>query len=105
LENYREYLEFGQMALESSRYNSACTLFFKSIVALCDIHLLRKEGAVPSSHSSRFRILKEKYRELYRVVDKDFPFYQDSYTIKLGKEVAELLLEDARKVKEIIDRQ
>jgi len=102
LDNFNEYFELGLEAFEKKKYNSATTLFCKAIVALCDLFILRKEGNTPSSHSNRFRILEEKYPEMYKIVDRDFPFYQDSYTKKLNKETANLLKEDAETIKKTI---
>lgn len=97
--NIEEYFNSGMDAFKKGKYNSATTLFFKSIAALLDLSILKKEGAVPSSHTSRSRILEEKYPDLYKIADRDFPFYQDSYTKKMDKEAAELLKEDAEKLK------
>lgn len=101
LENLDEYYTFGLEAFKKEKYNTATTLFFKAIAALCDLFILKKEGFVPSSHTARFRILEEKYSEIYNLVDRDFPFYQDSYTKKMDKEAAELLKEDVEKLKKI----
>ena len=99
INNFNEYYELGLEAYNKGKYNSATTLFFKSIAALCDLFILRKEGIMPSSHTNRFRILEEKYPEVYNIADRDFPFYQDSYTHKMDKESAKLLKEDAEKLK------
>ncbi|MBU0536798.1 MAG: hypothetical protein KKE20_07560, partial [Nanoarchaeota archaeon] len=72
------------------------------IASLCDILVLRKEGKIPSSHAKRFRILEEKHPAIYKIVDRDFPFYQDSYTKKIDKETAELFKEDAEYIKRTI---
>jgi len=103
LENFDEYYTLGLEAFKKEKYNTATTLFFKAIAALCDLFILRREGFVPSSHSNRFRILEEKYPNIYNIADKDFPFYQDSYTKKMDKESAELLKEDAEKLKKILE--
>ncbi len=100
-ENLNEYFEFAEIAYQKKKYNSAVTLFFKSISAGVDLFILKKEGFVPSSHSNRFRIVQEKYPEIYEILDKDFPFYQDSYTQKMNLEAANLLKEDAKKIKEM----
>ncbi len=102
IENFEEYYSLGLDAFKKGKYNTATTLFFKAIAALCDLFILKKEGFVPSSHSNRFRVLEEKYPEIYNIADRDFPFYQDSYTKKMDKESAELLKEDVGKLKEII---
>ena len=69
---------------------------------MSDLFILRKEGMTPSSHSNRFRILEEKYQEVYKIADRDFPFYQESYSKRMDKETAELLKEDVEKLKKII---
>ncbi|MBI5393524.1 hypothetical protein HZA96_06670 [Candidatus Woesearchaeota archaeon] len=101
LQNQEEYLELAELALKTKKYNSAVTLFFKAISAGTDLFLFRKEKIVPSSHTHRFRILQQKYPELYQILDKDFPFYQDSYTLKMTKEAAEVLQEDAQKIRKM----
>ena len=103
-DNFEEYFQLGLKAFNEQKYNSATTLFFKAIVALCDLFLLNKESRVPSSHSDRFRTIEEKYPEIYKILDRDFPFYQDSYTKKMDKESAELLKDDIGKIKKILER-
>ncbi|MBS3108866.1 hypothetical protein J4409_03270, partial [Candidatus Woesearchaeota archaeon] len=103
IDNFNEYYQLGLMAFKTARYNSATTLFFKAVAALCDLYILRQEGQIPSSHTQRFRILEEKYAEIYKIVDRDFPFYQNSYTNKMDKEAALLLKEDAESIKKKLD--
>ena len=102
IENIEEYYELGIEAFIRKKYNSATTLFFKAIATLCDLYILKKEGIIPSSHSKIFKILKDKYSDLYKIADRDFPFYQDSYTKKMGKEEAQLLKEDAENLKKTV---
>jgi hypothetical protein len=99
LENFNEYFNLGLEAFKREKFNTATTLFFKAIAALCDLYILRNEGVIPSSHTARFRILEEKYPSIYLIADRDFPFYQDSYTHKMNKEAAQLLKEDAETIK------
>lgn len=101
-ENFEEYYSLGISAFIKEKYNTATTLFFKAIVSLSDLFILRKEGITPSSHSNRFRILEEKYQDVYKIADRDFPFYQESYSKRMDKETAELLKEDVEKLKKII---
>ena len=103
-DNFDEYFHLALKVFDEQKYNSATTLFFKAIVALCDLFLLKREGRVPSSHSDRFRTIEEKYPELYKILDRDFPFYQDSYTKKMDKESAGLLKDDIGKIKKIFER-
>jgi hypothetical protein len=46
--------------------------------------------------------LETKYPQIYRILDKDFPFYQDSYRSKLNEEVSSMLKEDARELFKIL---
>lgn len=96
INNSREYFNSGEDELKKGRNNSAVVLFFKCLVSLCDIYILRKTGNAPSSHTSRFKILKEKFPEEYDLIDKDFPFYQNSYVQLMSKELAEVIKDDAK---------
>ena len=100
-ENYIEYCELAESSLKQKKFNSSVTLFFKAISAAADIFILKKVGFVPSSHTHRFRIAQEKFSELYDLLDKDFPFYQQSYTYKMTEEAAQILKEDAKRIKEM----
>lgn len=102
LENFKEYYSQGIEALKKEKYNTATTLFFKCMAALCDLFILKNEGYIPSSHANRFRILEEKYHKLYEIADRDFPYYQDNYTKKMTKEAAELLKDDVEELKKIL---
>ncbi len=102
IENVKEYYDLGIDAFKKEKYNTATTLFFKAIAALCDLYILRKEGIIPSSHTHRFRILEDKHPEIYKIADRDFPFYQDSYTKRMDEETAKLLKEDAETLKKTL---
>ncbi|MBW2986773.1 hypothetical protein KY333_05375 [Candidatus Woesearchaeota archaeon] len=102
IENVKEYYSLGTAAFKKEKYNTATTLFFKAIATLCDLYILRKEGIIPSSHTNRFRILEDKYPEIYKIADRDFPFYQDSYTKRMDEETAKLLKEDAETLKKTL---
>lgn len=102
IENAREYHKNALVAENKSEYNTSVTLYFKAISALCDIYIFIKEGKTPSNHTERFRILELKYPEIYKIIDKDFPFYQDSYRAKLTKEVSLMLKNDTKRLFEIL---
>lgn len=94
--NAKEYFESGEEELKKKRYNSSVVLFFKSLISLADLYILKKTGKVPSSHTERFRILQEKFPEEYDLIDKDFPFYQNSYIQSMTKELAEVIKYDIK---------
>ena len=103
IENAKEYHKNAIEAENKKEYNSSVTLFFKCISALCDIFILEREKKMPSNHTERFRILEVKYPDIYKILDKDFPFYQDSYRAKLGREVSIMFKNDAKKLFEILN--
>ncbi len=91
----REYSSSAEEAFVKERYNVATVLYFKAITSLVDLFLLRKTRETPSSHNSRFR-MAEQFKEVYDILDKDFPFYQNSYIQIMTKELAEVLRDDAK---------
>ena len=92
----KEYFYSAEEELQKERNNSAVVLFFKSLVAFVDLYVLQQTGETPSSHTKRFNIVKEKFEDVYELLDKDFPFYQDSYVQIMTKELAEVIKEDAK---------
>ena len=96
----KEYFQSAEDELRKKRYNSAVVLFFKALVSFTDLYILQKTGDSPSSHTSRFRKTQELFPEVYDLLDKDFPFYQDSYVQIMTKELAEVIKDDAKTVAE-----
>jgi transposase len=100
IENAKEYFRNATSAEKRKEYNTAVTLFFKTLAALADLMIYRKEGRLPSSHTERFRTLEEKYPDTYQKLDQNFSFYQDSYRRKMDAEISALLREDAKRLYE-----
>jgi len=92
----KEYFHSGEDDLKKGRHNSAVVLFFKSLVAFIDMYIFEKTGNTPSSHNDRFRVVQSKFKEVYEILDKDFPFYQDSYVQIMTQELAEVIKNDAK---------
>lgn len=92
----KEYYQSGTEELAKGRNNSAVVLFFKTLVALIDLYVLQQTGNTPSSHNDRFRKIQDSFPEVYNLLDKDFPFYQNSYIQIMTKELAEVIKDDAK---------
>ena len=92
----KEYFLSAEEELAKERYNSSVVLFFKALVAMTDLYILQETGNTPSSHTERFRIAQEKFPDVYNLLDKDFPFYQNSYIQLMSKELAEVIKDDAK---------
>lgn len=101
--NFGDYLELAEQALHQKKYNPCVVLFFKAIGAAADLLILKNAGRVPSSHAERFRMLEKEYGEVYEIIDKDYPYYHDSYTKELSEETAEVLKEDAQRLKKMLE--
>ena len=97
-DNIKEYKQKAEDASREGSYNVAATLFFKAIAILIDLFILQKEGNIPINHNERFRILEIKYPLLYKILDKDFPLYQQSYRTKLTKKYVDILKNDLQEV-------
>ena len=99
LENVNEFLKEAKKSVGGKSYNSAVTLYFKALAVLIDLFILKKEGFIPTNHKNRFKLLETKYPLLYKILDKDFPVYQQSYRLKLDKYYVKVFEDD---IKEII---
>lgn len=98
LKNIKEYLGYARLADSKGDNNTAITLFFKALVAACDWFVLQKTGSAPSSHEGRFRLLQIKFPELYRILDRDFPLYTESYRSVVAKEAVDLVKHDVEQL-------
>ena len=96
----KEYYSSGEDELKKERYNSSVVLFFKALVAFVDLYIYQKTGKTPSSHKERFRVAQNNFAEVYNLLDKDFPFYQDSYIQTMSRELAEVIEDDAKTMAE-----
>ena len=45
----------------------------------------------------------DKFPEVYDILDKDFPFYQNSYVQNISKELTEVVKEDAKLMAEKVE--
>ena len=96
IQTAKEYFNFAEEGLTKGNYNSCVVLYFKSLIAFIDLYLLKLLGKTPSSHTEKFRLTQTKFPKVYNLLDRDFPFYQDSYIQKMSKELAEVIKEDAK---------
>jgi len=93
-ENIKEYIEDADMLFERGRYNSALNLYFKALVGICDYIIFRDTRRLPRNHSERFRILENRYPDIYDIVDYHFTHYRRAYMKRAEKEWVEVLKDD-----------
>jgi hypothetical protein len=101
--NFSEYLEFAELAFKTGKFNVAVTLYYKALVELCDLTLLRTAGRIGSNHTERFDLLQVHRPELYRTASKLFNFYRDSYNKTISKAIAEQVKENVERAKKLVE--
>ncbi|NQU79513.1 hypothetical protein HQ545_07125 [Candidatus Woesearchaeota archaeon] len=101
LKNFNEYYEMAEYAMSKQKYNTAVTLFYKALVELCDLELIRSEGRIGANHTERFNLLKTSSPKLYSIASKLFRFYRDSYNKEISSTVAGIMSEEVKNAKRI----
>lgn len=96
--NIKDFYKSAERDMGEKRYNPAISSYFKALAILSDLVILTKEGFIPKNHAERFRILQHKHPEIYRVMDKDFPYYRDSYRIAMTRQTAEAIKNDTKRI-------
>ena len=97
-ENIRGFLKSAELVYKTSDFTSATILYFKALFSILDLIILRGRGKIPKDHSERFRILELDYNELYIILDKLYPDYRDTYTVKINKEICHKIKENVERV-------
>lgn len=100
--NLKEYLEIAEYSLSKRKFNSAVILYYKALVEICDLELLRKLNKIGANHAERFELLKMHSSSLYNVASKLFRFYRDSYSKEISETIAKLVREEVENAKRII---
>ena len=103
IKNIVEFYNEANQALLNNSLNSAATLYFKALVVSIDYYIYKNKNIIPKNHSERFQILKDNYANLYELLDKDFPLYQKTYSLRAKKEEVQILKNDAKKIIEDLD--
>jgi HEPN domain-containing protein len=103
--NIEEFLESAEADLAKGRYNSAVSSYFKAIATLCDLKIYELRRVLPKNHSERFLFLKISFPSAYKIVSGLFNEYTKTYNLRLGKKDALLFKENAKKIREILERK
>lgn len=92
IKNFNEYIEIPDYSFSKQKYNSAVTLYYKALVELCDLELLRNINKIGANHTERFDLLKITSPELFKISSRLFRFYRDSY----NKEITEIIAKSVK---------
>jgi hypothetical protein len=97
LKNLNEYFEIAEYSFNKNKYNTAVTLYYKTLVEICDYELLKKVNKLGANHTERFKLLKEVSPELYKIASKLFRFYRDSYNKEISAAIARVIRKEIKK--------
>ena len=113
--NFRGCLDGGLSEEANKRYRNAVELYYKALVAVCDILIFESEGDIPDYHKKRDQILAELngdvnnirvglhtlYRRSYYKTDFSI---QDCKEVKNGIKTIIALKKPGKEIEEIAKR-
>jgi uncharacterized protein (UPF0332 family) len=97
-ENIKKFMNSGEIVYKTQDYTSATILYFKALFSVLDLVILKDTGKVPKDHSERFRILELRFPELYKILDKLYPTYRDTYTASIDKNICNVIKENVERI-------
>jgi len=100
--NFEEYFEIAKYSFSKGKFNTAVTLYYKALVELCDLELLRKLNKIGANHTERFGLLKTASPLLYKTASKLFRFYRDSYNKEINETIAKLVREEVENARRTV---
>ncbi len=99
---FQEEYSAAQILKQHKKTKSVTILLSKALFALVDYLIYKEFQKLPKNHSERFRILEQKFSEVYLLVDQVWSSYTDAYN-KPAQEKSIKMLEDV--IHEIINQQ
>ncbi len=99
LKNFGEFYELAELATKTKKYNAAVTLYYKALIELCDLFLLKSINKIGANHSDRFLLLKMSNPDMYATSSRLFTFYRDSYNKEMSQATAEVFKNEVDKAK------
>src|SRR3989338_481680 len=98
LDQAKTFWKSAELIYKTKDYTSAAILYFKSLFVLTDWIIFQKKRITPKDHTERFRILQEEFPGIYTILDKIFPIYRSTYSIKIEKEQCDEVRKNATKL-------
>lgn len=99
--NFKEYKEIADYSFDKGKFNTAVTLYYKALVELCDLELLKRLNRIGANHTERFELLREVSPSLYNTASKLFRFYRDSYSKEISLTVARIVRKEVENAERI----
>jgi len=89
LENIKVFLNSAELVYNTKDFTSATILYFKTLFVAYDLIIFERKKFTPKDHTERFRIFKKYFSEEYLFLDKYFSVYQDTYSVRIDKDICE----------------
>ncbi len=86
LKNIKTFWNSAEIIYATKDYTSATILYFKCLFALLDYILFNSLKKTPKDHTERFKLLKISFPGLYKIIDKYFQVYRDTYSLTIDKD-------------------
>lgn len=83
------------------RFKNSLILYSKAVFSMCDLIILQRKLKLPENHPERFRILERYAPKVYRIVDKLFKKYTDTYLKPSDKESCEAMKNAVKNINRI----
>jgi len=98
IKNFKECVEGGLSEEKDKRYRNAVELYYKAVVALCDVIILEEEGEVPEYHKKRDEILSRLNGQINQIRIGLHTTYRQSYY------KADFTIQNTKEIKDAIKR-
>jgi HEPN domain-containing protein len=98
LHQVKRFWHSAELVYRNNDYTSATILYFKALFVLLDYIILQQSGKTPKDHTERFRQLEKDMPKYYRILDKYYPIYRDTYSLSIEKEKCNEVRNNVRKI-------
>lgn len=96
--NIKQFLSSANIIYNARDFTSATILYFKTLFGVFDLVILKNLGKTPKDHSERFRILEERFPDLYSILDTLYPIYRGTYVSNINRETCDKIKENVEKI-------
>ncbi len=97
----KEFIEAGKVTEDLKLYRAAAASYYKALVELCDLVLLRTIRKTPANHTQRFELLSKYKPKLYTIADMLFSPYTKTYSEQSSSETCRRIKDGIKAIAEL----
>ena len=86
LNNIKKFRGSAELIYKTGDYTSATILYFKTLFVSLDLIIFKNSKSTPKDHTERFKILQKNFPNYYKILDKYFHVYKNTYSMEIDKE-------------------